>query len=45
MKKNQLEMKNRISEMKSTLEGLNNRLDEAEDCINDLDRRVTENTQ
>ena len=39
MKKDQLEMKNSISD-KNTLEGINNRLDEAEDHINNLEGKV-----
>ena len=31
--------------MKNTLEGLNSRLDEAEDQIRDLEDKVAENTQ
>ena len=31
--------------MKNILEGINSRLDEAEDWISDLEDRVTENTQ
>ena len=37
-------MKNAISEIKNTLEGINSRLDEAEDFISDLEDKVEENT-
>ena len=33
------------SEMKSTLEGINNKLDETEDQMSDLEDKVAENTQ
>ena len=38
-------MKNTVSEMKYTLEGISNRLDEAEDWISDVEDKVAENTQ
>lgn len=38
--KNQLEMKNVIAVIKNTVEGFNNRLEEAEDQISDLKDRV-----
>ena len=38
-------MKNTMSEMKSTLEGINSRLDEAEDWINHLEDKIAENIQ
>ena len=45
MNKKQLEVKNAISEMKNTLEGIKRRLDEAEDRISDLKNKVEANTQ
>ena len=36
------EMKNTITEMKNTLEGINNRMSEAEEWINDLEDRMAE---
>ena len=38
-------MKNAITEMKNTLKGINSRLDEAEDQINDLKDKMVENTR
>ena len=38
-------MKNAISEIKNTLEGINSRLGEAEDHISNLETKVAENTQ
>ena len=38
-------MKNSISDMKNTLEGINSRLDEAEDQISNLVGKIAENTQ
>ena len=43
--KNQEEMKNTIFEMKNTVEGIGSRLDEAEDQINKLEKKVGENSQ
>ena len=40
MNKNQLEVKNEISEMNNTLEGIQSRPHEAEDQINDLEDKV-----
>ena len=37
-------MKNTISEMKNTPEGINSGLDEAEDRISNLENKVAENT-
>ena len=45
IKKNKLETKNMIIEMRTTLEAINSRLDEAEDRIGDLEGKVAENTQ
>ena len=42
--KNQSE-KDRITEMKNNLQGINSRLDEAEDKISDLEYKEVENTQ
>ena len=38
-------MKNAISEMKNTLEGINSRLGKGEGQINDLEYKVAENNQ
>lgn len=38
-------MKNTITKNKNTLEGINSRVDEAEDQISRLEDKVTENTQ
>ena len=38
-------MKNTILEMKSSLEGLNSRVDDTEGCISELDERLEEITQ
>ena len=38
-------MNNKISEIKSTLEGIISRLDEAEDLISELEDKVEKNTQ
>ena len=38
-------MKNTITEMKKTLEGINSRLDEAKDRIRYLEDKVAESTQ
>ena len=40
MHKNQLEMKNAISKIKTILEGIKNSLDEVEDWISDLEDKV-----
>ena len=45
MNKNQEEMKNTVSEMKNTLEGITIRPDEAEDWISELEDKVERNTQ
>ena len=45
IKKYQLEIKNTITQMKNTSEGLNIRLDEAEDQISNLNDKVAENFQ
>ena len=37
-------MKDTITEMKNILEGINSRLDGAEDQISDLEEKVVENT-
>ena len=44
-KKNQTEMKNIITEIKSTLEGINNGLDNKEEQLNNLKDRIVEMTQ
>ena len=38
-------MKNIITQMKNTLEGINSRLGEADDHINDLENKIAENIQ
>lgn len=38
-------MKDTITEMKNALERITSRLDEAEDCISDLEDKVAKNTQ
>ena len=43
--KNQSEMKNTLTEMQNTLQGINSRVDEAENQIRDLMDKETENTQ
>uniref|UniRef100_A0A671DN93 L1 transposable element RRM domain-containing protein n=1 Tax=Rhinolophus ferrumequinum TaxID=59479 RepID=A0A671DN93_RHIFE len=43
--KNQLELKNTITEIKNSLEGITSRLDEAEDRISDLEDKAAEITQ
>ena len=45
-KKNQSELKNTITEIKKkkTVEGTNNRLEDAEECISDLEDKVMEIT-
>ena len=43
--KDQEEMKNTISELKNTVEGINSRLDEAKDWISKLEDKVEKNTQ
>ena len=45
IKKNKSEMKNMISEIKHTPDGINSRLEEAEEPINDLEDRVMEGNQ
>ena len=45
VKKKQSEMKSTITEIKNTSEGINSRLDIAEDWISDLRDRVAENIQ
>ena len=44
-KKNQLIMNNVITEIKSTLEGINSRITEAEDWISDVEDRLVEITE
>ena len=44
IKKNQSEMKN-LSEIKTTLEGIDSRLEEAEEQISELEDRIMESTQ
>ena len=43
--KGQEEMKNIISELQNTVEGIKSRLDEAEDWISELEDKVEKNTQ
>ena len=38
-------MNNKISEIKTTLEGITSRLDKAEDLISELEDKVEKNTQ
>ena len=45
IKKNQPEMRNTISQIRNTLEGINSRQDEAEDQISVLENKVVENIQ
>ena len=45
IKNNISEMKNSINEIKNTLGGINGRLQEAEDCIRDLEDRVIESNR
>ena len=45
MKKDQLEMKNSISDIKNILEKTRSRLDDAEDCISNLEDKEEKNTQ
>ena len=44
IKKNQSELKNTKMEMKNSLEGINIRVDDTKEWINDLDERVEEIT-
>ena len=44
-KNNQSELENTITEMKNTLEGINSRLGDTEECINDLEGRIMKITQ
>ena len=44
-RKNQLEMKDILIEMKNKLQGINSRLDEADNQINDLKYMEAEHTQ
>ena len=39
------ELKNTITEMKNTLEGINSRLGDTKECIRDLEGRIMEITQ
>ena len=45
MKYTQSEIKNAISEMRTSLEGIKRRLDEAEDSISYLEDKIAVNTQ
>ena len=45
IKKNKSEMKNMINEIKHTPDGINSRLEDAEEPINDLEDRVMEGNQ
>ena len=44
VKNNQIELKNMVNEMKNTLEGINTRINEAEEWISKLKDRVVETT-
>lgn len=44
-RENQLELKNTITEMKNTLEGINSRLNDTENWISNLEGRRLEITQ
>ena len=45
IKKNQSEMKDTLIEMKNNLEGVNSRVDEAENPISNLEYKKAKNTQ
>ena len=45
IKKNEWDMKNIITEMKNTLEGINSKFDETENWISNLEDKVAENIQ
>ena len=45
IKKNQLEQKNVLTEMKNTLEGINSRLGDTQEWISNLEERIVEITQ
>ena len=45
IKKNQSELKNTITKMKNILEGINSRLNKAENQIGNLGDKIAENTQ
>ena len=45
IKSNQIEMKNNITEMKKTLEGINSRLDDTVEWISKIEERAAEITQ
>ena len=45
IKKNQSEMKTTITEMKNILQGINSKVDEAEDQIREMGDKEAENTQ
>ena len=45
IKKNQSEMKDTLIEMKNNLQGINSRVDEAENQINNLEYQEEKNTQ
>ena len=45
IKKKKPELKNRVTEMRNTLEGINSRSEEAEEWISNLEDRVVESTQ
>ena len=45
LKRNKSELKNIITEMKNTLEGINNRLNDTDGCIRHLEDRIMKNTQ
>ena len=38
-------MKNSIAEINNTLEGMNSRLSDREECVSDLEDRIMETTQ
>ena len=45
IKKKKPELKNRVTEMRNTLEGINSRSEEAEEWISNLEDRGVESTQ
>ena len=45
IKMNQSEIKDTLTEMKNNLQGINSRVDEAENHINDLEDKEVGNTQ
>ena len=45
IKKNQSEMKDTLNEMKNNLQGINSRVDEAKNQINDLEHKEEKNIE